>query len=173
MSSRKNNIIFFFGLSGSGKTYLGNELARLSGWFHYNADDDVTDEMKKALANSQPFSEKMRDDFFEIVALKSKRLSKIHQPLIISQAAYKQKHRDYLQQQLAPLTIEFVHVHADDQTLQHRIQQRGKIGKGIAEQSAQALKNDFEWPCTEYAAINNSTSANIHDLLELIINPSL
>ncbi|HSB94870.1 MAG TPA: hypothetical protein VLC91_00365, partial [Spongiibacteraceae bacterium] len=59
--------LFLFGLAGGGKSYVGNLIGRLAGWRVYDADDDLTDEMKQALAEHRPFTPPMRDRFFEIV----------------------------------------------------------------------------------------------------------
>ncbi|BAX53158.1 hypothetical protein PDPUS_1_01784 [Photobacterium damselae subsp. piscicida] len=39
------NVLFLFGLSGAGKSYVGDVIGQHSGWHVYHADEDLTQEM--------------------------------------------------------------------------------------------------------------------------------
>jgi gluconokinase len=133
--------LFFYGVAGSGKSFVANLVGDLAGWYVYEADDDISDAMKLALAEQRPFTDAMRDEFFTRISLKIIDLQKQHPKLAISQAVYKKKHRDFLQSQIP--NMEMVCVIASDKCIFNRINRRNK---GISHASAQALRADFESP---------------------------
>jgi gluconate kinase len=149
--------LFLFGLAGSGKSYVGNLIAERAGWQVYHADDDLTDEMKLALAEHRPFTGPMRDRFFALIVDKIRQLQQRHARLVVTQAVYKQQHRDYLLAHIPDM--ELVCVGADDATIIQRINRRSD---GITVASAAALRADFEEPASGCRIIvNNSDAAAI------------
>lgn len=134
-------IIFLYGLAGSGKSYIGDLIARHTGWHVYHADDDITEAMRQALQEKRPFTDAMRDEFFKLLIGKIRKLSQQHNHLIVTQAVYKQKHRNQLQQQIPGL--ELIWIKADDDIIASRLQSRHH---GIKLESAAALRKDFEIP---------------------------
>ena len=85
-------IIVLFGLLGCGKNYVGKIFEELD--FHlYDADQDLTPRMKRAIANHKIFTDQMRDEYFDIVIGKIIELKKSHRDLVIAQALFKNKHR--------------------------------------------------------------------------------
>jgi gluconate kinase len=144
--------LFFFGLSGCGKSFVGEVIADLADWHVYHADDDLTAEMQQALAQHQAFTEPMRDRFFEIIAEKIIQLQLTHKQLVITQAVYKQKHREFLQSKIP--NMEMIMVDCDDQLILERIQHRSE---GISRQSAAALRQDFELPKSDVKIVINSS----------------
>jgi gluconate kinase len=142
--------LFLFGLAGGGKSYVGNLIGRLAGWFVYHADDDLTDEMKLALAEHRPFTEPMRDRFFAIVIENILALQKQHPQLVVTQAVYKQRHRDLLAAQIP--NLELVCVTATDTVIFQRIKKRDE---GITIESAAALRADFQIPAPSCKVITN------------------
>ena len=146
--------LFLFGLAGGGKSYVGNLIGRLAGWQVYDADDDLTEEMKLALAEHRPFTAPMRDRFFAIVVAKILQLQQKHAKLIVTQAAYKQRHRDYLLARIP--NMELVCVTADDAVIIQRINKRSD---GITIESAAALRADFEVPLPDCKIIVNDNGA--------------
>jgi len=135
---------FLFGLSGSGKSYVGDVIADARGWSVYHADDDITPAMRQALAASRPFTDAMRDEYFVLLAdrIRARQAqSAPDQPLIVTQGAYKQRSRDYLQEQVPGLAM--IWVDAPDALIEQRL---GLRAGGITSQSAAALRQDFEFP---------------------------
>jgi len=146
--------LFLFGLAGGGKSYVGNLIGRLAGWQVYDADDDLTDEMQLALAEHRPFTPPMRERFFAIVIEKILQLQKQYPKLVVTQAVYKQQHRDYL---LAHIPhMELICVTADDAVIFRRINKRSA---GITIESAAALRADFEAPVSDCKIIVNDNGA--------------
>lgn len=146
--------LFLFGLAGSGKSWVGNLIGERAGWHVYHADDDLTDEMKLALAEHRPFTGPMRDRFFALIVDKIQDLQQQHARLVVTQAVYKQQHRDYLLAHLAD--IELICVAAEDATILHRINRRSD---GITVASAAALRADFEAPARDCRIIVNDSDA--------------
>jgi len=135
---------FLFGLSGSGKSYAGDVIARAKGWPVYNADDDITPAMRQALAASRPFTDAMRDEYFVLLSdrIRARQAQNAAGlPLIVTQGAYKQRSRDYLQQQIPGLAL--IWIDAADALISQRLSQRSA---GIKVESAAALRQDFEGP---------------------------
>lgn len=149
-------VIFFFGMSGAGKSYVGDIIGAYNkNSYVYHADEDITQEMKEALAQKQPFTDQMRMTFFEIIVQKIRELIKQHEQVIITQGAYKQKHRDYLAREIPG--IELVWVDASQDIIHQRLMQRAD---GISIESADALVKDFEEPPTLTKPIINTRDGN-------------
>lgn len=148
-------VIFFFGISGAGKSFVGDVIGEQTDWFVYHADDDITSEMKQALANRQPFTESMRDTFFALMTERIKTLLKEHPKLIITQGAYKQKNRSALLKAIPDM--EMVWVEAPQELILSRL---GHRKDGISPESAAALVKDFEPPVEPYKVIHNNGDAD-------------
>ncbi|HDZ10135.1 AAA family ATPase [Pseudohongiella sp.] len=159
MSDVKNfvPVWFLFGLSGSGKSFAGEVIARALGWSVYHADDDITPAMQQALAASRPFTDAMRDDYFILLAdrIRARQAQAgPDQPLIVTQGAYKKRNRDFLQAQVPGLAL--IWIDAPDSLIAQRLRLRSA---GITEASAAALKQDFEYPSAGSMTIVNDSGA--------------
>lgn len=145
------SVLFLFGLAGSGKSYVGDLIARHTGWYVYHADEDITDDMRQALAEHLPFTEKMRDDYISIVLEKILTLRQQHRHLLVTQAVYKQRHREFLMSHISQMDM--IHVQADDMVIEKRLLARA--GEASTK-SAAALRKDFELPQGEYKTLVNN-----------------
>lgn len=146
--------LFLFGLAGSGKSFVGDLIGAQAGWHVYHADDDLTDEMRQALAERRPFTAPMRDRFFALIVGKIRDLQRVHARLVVTQAVYKRQHRDFLLANIPDM--ELVCIAADDATIIRRINARRD---GIALDSAAALRADFEAPVAGTRIVDNSGDA--------------
>ncbi|MDH5361589.1 MAG: AAA family ATPase [Gammaproteobacteria bacterium] len=145
------SVLLLFGLAGSGKSYIGDLMSRLTGWHVYHADEDITEEMRLALAEHRPFTDEMRDRYFSIVVDRIRQLQQKYNHLLVTQAVYKQRHRDYLVSQIPQM--ELIHVQADEHVIETRLQERA--GEASAK-SAAALRKDFESPTMDYKVLKNN-----------------
>lgn len=143
-------IWLFFGLSGSGKSHVGELIGRTLGWPLYHADDDITPAMRHALAEARPFTDTMRDEYFSQLVQRITLFQKPDQPLLVTQGVYKQRHRDWLREQLPSLIP--VWVFAPPELIQQRLSERRD---GVQLSSAAALVQDFELPPATILRINN------------------
>lgn len=148
-------VIFFFGISGAGKSFVGDVIGEQTDWHVYHADDDITPEMKQALAERRPFTTSMRDTFFSLIIDRIKDLLKEHPKLIITQGAYKQKNRDALLTAIPEM--EMVWVEAPQELILSRL---GHRKDGISPESAAALVKDFEPPAAPFKVIHNNGDAD-------------
>ncbi|ALO47280.1 gluconokinase [Pseudohongiella spirulinae] len=162
-----------FGLSGSGKNYVADVLASHYGWPVYHADDDITPAMRRALAEARPFTEQMRDEFFQLLADKiNARLQAAQDgstptgPLLVTQGVYKNRHRHYLQSRIPGLRL--LWIDALPQVIDRRLESRCE---GISADSARALVKDFEAPAVACARLqNNSDAENIISQFRAIVS---
>jgi len=143
MTALQNNapVWFLFGLSGAGKSYVGDVISQYTGWPVYHADIDLTAEMRLALTEARPFTDTMRDAYFSQVLEHIKNRQHADLPLIVTQGAYKRRHRDFLKVHLAGLS--YIWVDAPLELIISRLEHRGQ---GIRVASAAALFKDFEPP---------------------------
>lgn len=140
----------FFGLSGSGKSHVGELIGRTLNWPLYHADDDITPAMRQALAQARPFTDEMRDEYFQQLVQRIKHYRKPGQPLLVTQGVYKQRHRAWLSEQvpgLIPLWVD-----APRELIRQRL---GRRSDGVDMSSAAALEQDFELPPAGTLRINN------------------
>jgi len=146
---------FLFGLAGVGKNHVADLIAHHTGWPVYHADADISDEMRLALAEKRPFTDAMRDEYFA----RMPRLIRQHQqpgtPLIVTQGAYKQRHRNLLRQQLPQLSLVWIDA-PQDQILQRLASRQ----QGIGADSAAALLRDFEAPEGDSYYVSNDGDDN-------------
>ena len=63
---KENRIIFLFGMTGVGKNYIGERLAKKLGWEFYDADTDFSAELIKHV-KAVTVTEEMRDTYYSIV----------------------------------------------------------------------------------------------------------
>lgn len=132
-------VLFFYGLSGAGKSRCGEWIARATGIPLYSADDDLTDEMKQALARSEPFNDGMRDRYFVIVADAIERRLQATPRLLVTQGLYRRRHRAWLRARLP--NMDLICVTAPTQVILERLARRHD---GISMASAAAIAKDFD-----------------------------
>lgn len=143
-------VLFLFGLSGAGKSWVGELMSARSGWPVYHADIDISAQMRQALAQARPFTDAMRDDYFSRLPAHIASHRQAGLPLIVTQGAYKQRHRDLLARAVPGLLP--IWVDAPPQVILQRLQRRGD---GIRAASAAALLQDFEVPPSSVCKIIN------------------
>jgi gluconate kinase len=139
--SRAPSVLYFYGLAGAGKSYVAELVGRLAGWHVYDADEDLTPELRQALAEKRHFTVEMRDRFFVVVSSRIIELAKTHDRLAVSQATYRRRHREYLTSHIPGL--ELIWVRARDETIMNRLRRRG--GE-VTPEYATLMKLGFEPP---------------------------
>ena len=87
------SLIILFGLPGTGKTYVGKILKEYFGFYFYDGDNDLTEEMIDAIKTKTVFTDQMRDRFFIILIKKIQSLKSKYQKLVVSQTFIKEKYR--------------------------------------------------------------------------------
>lgn len=148
-------LVFLFGLAGVGKSYVGKIVAERFGYIAYDLDSDLTPAMREAIARRVPFTEEMRDEFFDVVVRRITELSAEHSYLVLMQGAYKERHRAMVRQ-VHP-EIQFVWIDAPIETLRQRLTARADA---ISPDYASSIMSHFEPPREESSLrLVNDTSS--------------
>jgi gluconate kinase len=149
--SRAPSVLYFYGLAGAGKSYVAELVGRLAGWRVYDADSDLTPELRQALAEQRHFTLEMLDRFFVVVSARITQLARTHGWLAVSQATYRRRHREYLISHVRDMDM--ICVTAQDATILKRLRRRGgdvtpdyaalmKLGFELPPVGAKVLEND-------------------------------
>ena len=115
-------LIFLYGPPGSGKNFVAEWLMRRDGFYFYDADQYLTLNMKKQLWAREPFTQAMRDHFFQIVIQHVTCLQAQCKNLVITQAL--SRHCNRLQVKKAFPKAFFYHVRAPEIMRLERLRQR-------------------------------------------------
>jgi gluconokinase len=146
-------IVFLFGLLGAGKNFVGKIFAEEFGFTFYDADQDLPAAMKEAIAGHREFTDRMRDEYFEIVIGRIAELKKNHKRLAIAQALFKNRNRQQILSQIPE--IKFVWVQSDEQFIGRRLETRKDhpAGKSYGEM----VNKLFELPNIPYEVLVNNS----------------
>lgn len=144
-------LIILFGLPGSGKTYMGELLKREYGFYFYDADKDLTPEIKKIIKQGAIVNEKLRDEYFNKVLKQIDSFNKIHSKLVVCQALTKEKHRQLIKNKFPE--SKFVLIKASEKNKFKRLSNRKHI---IDKDYAEKIKKIFENPKIDFNTINNN-----------------
>lgn len=162
-------LIYLYGLAGAGKNYVGGVLQDTFGFAFYDGDLDLTGELREAIHTNRPFTDEMRDRFYEVVSRRIGELRIDFRFLTYGQATFKERHR---RQILAayPDTI-MVLVTADFPVRMARLQHDDRL---IAADYARRIDPFFEPPQHPTFQIDNSsTRANVEaQCLALLSEPA-
>lgn len=155
MTATIPHLIFLFGVAGVGKSFAGREISARTGYHHYELDRDLTPAIRAAIANKQPFTDAMRDEFFEVALRRIKEIAKEHPKTIFTQGAYKERHRDFLRRHVPEL--EFIWIQAPDDLVLERLLRRGER---VSPDYAAVLQRAFEAPSRGTTLVNDRCSAD-------------
>jgi carbohydrate kinase (thermoresistant glucokinase family) len=111
------------GVSGSGKTTIGLELAALSGSIFIDADDLHTDANKARMHAGIPLTDADRAPWLDAIAARLSLLIDAGQGAVLACSALKRAYRDRLRQAVPDLRVVFLDVPAD--VLRGRLTTRG------------------------------------------------
>jgi gluconokinase len=152
-SSAYPAVVFLFGLSGAGKNYCGRLFAPKMEYFFYDLDADLTPAMRSAIAEGRPFTDEIRDEFFDVVIERISQLKEVHPRLLLAQGAYKERHR--IRVKNAHPGLEFLWVDAPDAVILSRIEKRGG---GVSSAYASSIRVNFEAPTGGTRVLNDGVS---------------
>lgn len=149
------NFILFFGVAGAGKSFAGKEIGSRGGYHHYELDRDLTTAMRQAIRDQQPFTDEMRDEFFEVVRGRILEVASDYPRSIFTQGVYKEKHRVFLREHIPGL--ECVWVQAPSDVVVERLRKRGE---SVSADYAALIERNFEAPSTGKILVNDRCSAD-------------
>jgi gluconokinase len=115
-------VLILMGVTGAGKSTVGNLLARKIGWRFYDADDLHPAANKEKMSHRIPLTDEDRLPWLNAVrALIEKCLSE-GTDAVIACSALRQAYRDLLQ--VDPAKVKFVYLKASKALIEHRLAQR-------------------------------------------------
>jgi len=142
--------LYLFGLPAAGKNYVGQVLADEFGYTFYDGDLDLTDELRDAVRDGRPFTDAMRDRFYDTLVQRIAELRRDHADLAFCQATFKERHRE--QMAAAFPDVVFVLVAADEAV---RLARLARGGNPVTVEYAQRIAAFFEPPTHAHFVIRN------------------
>jgi gluconate kinase len=143
-------LIYLFGLPAAGKNYVGEVLAEEFGFYFHDADWDLTADMREAIRLRQPFTEEMRDRFYDVVIDRLEELTAAHENVAVAQATFKEKHRQRILQHFPGAIM--VLVEADEEVRLERLRKGNNL---ITVEYARQIAGFYEQPEHSVVAIQN------------------
>jgi gluconate kinase len=143
-------LIILFGLSGTGKNFIGKILATRHGFHFIDADTMLPDDMKSSIEARKPFTQEQRDQFTQIIIKNIASLIHAHKNLVIAQALYKEKNRREIH--AAFPDAKFIQVEATTKTILSRLSSRHNW---ITTSYAEKIASLFEPPSLIHGKIVN------------------
>ena len=154
-------LFIVFGLPGAGKTYVGRLLKDEFGFYLYDGDNQLTDEMKKALKEKKLFNDSMRDVFFQRLINKVLQLHKTKKNLVVAQTFIKEKYRKQLLKAMP--FARFILVQTKKVLREKRLLQRNDLHLNYVKK----MITLFEKPTVEHFKIENDTDGKIQLIKKL------
>lgn len=115
-------IIILMGVSGSGKTTVGQLLSQRLQWSYHDGDDFHSTENIDKMSNGIALSDNDRQDWLNTITELLNQLTHHQHNAVISCSALKQHYREQLD--IDPTQIQFVYLRASKQLLQQRLKAR-------------------------------------------------
>jgi gluconate kinase len=154
-------LLIVFGLPGAGKTYVGKLLKDKFGFYFYDGDRDLTDEMQQALKEKKLFNDSMRDVFFQNLISKVLQLHKTKKHLVVAQTFIKEKYRNQLLKALPH--ARFILVQTKRALREKRLLQRNDLDQDYVK----SMIKLFEKPTIEHFKVANGADGKIQLLKKL------
>lgn len=123
-------LLVIFGKPGSGKSYVADVAARDFGFFSYNGDTDIPQNMNDALFQKKEITDTMRQEFLDAMITSITSLSKTHDNLVVHQTFIKEFMRKKVFDTFPHAT--FILVEADDAIREKRYMKRKYFNLGLS-----------------------------------------
>jgi gluconokinase len=119
-------IIVFMGVTGAGKTTVGQRFAAATGAAFFDADDYHSPSSVAKLRNGQPLTDADRDPWLDSLADLIRRLGADHRPGVLACSALKASYRARLRAAAreAGMQIVFVHLRITSEVAAERLRER-------------------------------------------------
>ena len=161
------SLIILFGLPGAGKTFIGKIFEKYFNYYFYDGDNDLTEEMKKAIKIKKVFTDRMRDVFFEKLIKKIQNLKSKHKKLAVAQTFIKEKYRVDLVNKI-PET-KFILIETKKNIREKRLVQR--VDYPLDLEYARKMETNFDIPMINHLIIINDVDGveSIKKQIKMII----
>lgn len=158
--------IILMGVSGCGKTTIGEELSRKTGWPFFDGDDFHPPENVAKMAAGNPLDDQDRFPWLGILnEIISEQLKK-GQSLILACSALKQNYRMILQEGVQK-QVEFVYLKGDFETIYQRMKSRQDHYM-----KAEMLRSQFAALEEPHQVLVVDVSLPVEDIVDMIIKES-
>ena len=144
-------IKLLFGKAGSGKSYIGRLSSLTYGFHFHDADCDLPGDFRRAIENQERVTERMREDYIEIIIATIKRLMFTNKDICISQALLRNKYRKKILEAIP--SVEYVWVDAPDRLISSRLENRA--GHVASQYYAEMVNRIFEIPTVPHVRFEN------------------
>ena len=156
-------IIIIFGLAASGKTYVAQVLEKYFGFYHQDADQWLSEEMKRYIHEKKLFTLEMLEDFTSNIITKIEKIKEDYPNIVISQALYRQKNREEIKKHFLGQDLMFIQVDAGDEVIYQRLINRGDW---VFPEYASSMRQFFE-PMADVKIIKNNQHGDEDILAQL------
>lgn len=116
-------IIVLMGVSGSGKTTVGKELARQLGWTFVDADDFHPAANVEKMHRGEPLTDEDRRPWLAALHQRLLEAAQRGENVVLACSALKHAYRDYLQHE-EPDRISFVYLRGSEELIRQRLAAR-------------------------------------------------
>ncbi|XSG73812.1 gluconokinase [Herpetosiphon llansteffanensis] len=114
-------VIVVMGVSGVGKTTIGQQLAAVQAWQFIDADDLHPEANRQKMASGQPLTDADRWPWLALVRQQIEAACEQNRSLVLACSALRAEYRAYLQ---INQQVHFVHLVGDPALIQARLQKR-------------------------------------------------
>lgn len=114
-------VIVLMGVTGSGKTTIGRQLAAKLGWRFFDADDFHPSANIEKLTSGQPLTDSDRLPWLETLRTLVRESLERNENSVLACSALKQSYRDYL---LLDERVKLIYLKGDRNLIQSRLDQR-------------------------------------------------
>jgi gluconate kinase len=115
-------LLILFGLPGAGKSFAGRLLRDRFGYYFHEADDDIPDDYKRAVAAGQVVDDDRRDTYHRRLLDRLAELQSAHPRLAIAVPLLRDRHRRWIQERFPQ--AKFILVQCDHARWQARLDSR-------------------------------------------------
>ncbi len=163
-------IIIVFGLTASGKTYIGKILNKYFDFHHEDADHWLSADMEQYIVEKKLFTIQMLEDFTSKIITNIELLRATHKNIVITQALYRNKNREAIKEYfISKEEIIFLQVNAADDIIYQRLIKREDW---VLPEYAASIRQFFE-PMINVNHIQNNQEGEAMIIKQLELIPEL
>lgn len=145
-------LLVLFGYPGAGKSFVGKMLQEEFGFYHYEADDDLTPPIIEAIQTNKLVTEPLKEAYFKQVCERIDSLKTVHPNIVVTQTFTKEKYRKRILERFPE--AKFIRLQADMPVIYARLAKRdGHLVKNFY---AGFAVSQFEAPTLPHWILENN-----------------
>ncbi|MEM6396957.1 MAG: gluconokinase [Bacteroidota bacterium] len=159
----KQILVIVMGVSGTGKSSVGRNLAERKGWAFIEADDLHSKAAKAQMASGQPLDESIRAPWIDRICKALVALRREEYSVVLACSALKRPHRDQFRSTAFPSCL-FLFLNADKEIIAERMTARANhfMPASLLDSQFEAL----DWPTDEVDVVEISVEKSLHEVIE-------